>query len=54
MHSALTPHDPGQGSIHSFIKHALLKAQSELRMHSGLHAGLFDASGPLHGSHIAN
>ena len=38
LHWALIPQVPGQGSIHLFLWHALLDGQSELTIHSGLHA----------------
>lgn len=40
--------------MHRFLRQALLNAQSELRIHSGLQAGLFNAFGPTQGSQIAN
>lgn len=39
VHNALTPHDPGQGSIQCSRTHALLLAQSELTTHSGRQFG---------------
>ena len=38
LHSALTPHNPGHGSTHLFLWHALSDGQSALMVHSGLHA----------------
>lgn len=36
---ALTPHVPGQGSMHFWFRQARLRAHSEFVMHSGLHEG---------------
>lgn len=37
LHSALIPHDPGHGSLHLLLEHALLRSQSEFETHSGRH-----------------
>lgn len=54
IHSALTPHEPGQGSTHLFFKQNLLNGQSEFSTHSGLHPGLLIAFGPTHRLQTAN
>ena len=35
----MTPHNPGQGSWHFLLIHAVFWEQSELTMHSGLQLG---------------
>lgn len=39
LHSAFTPHVPGQGSVHFSLIHALSLGQSEFMVHSGLQFG---------------
>ena len=39
LHWALSPQDPGQGSLHLFWMQAWLLGQSEFIEHSGLHVG---------------
>lgn len=38
-HSAFSPHEPGQGSLHFWFMHARLVAHSELLTHSGRQFG---------------
>lgn len=37
-HSALTPHIPGQGSLHLLFRHDRVLGQSAFKIHSGLHS----------------
>lgn len=39
VQSALTPHEPGQGSVHFWRMHAKLLGHSALIVHSGLQLG---------------
>lgn len=39
MHSALAPHDPGQGSLHFLLTHAISVGHSEFDIHSGWQFG---------------
>lgn len=39
LHLAFIPHVPGQGSVHFWFMQALVKAHSELTVHSGLQPG---------------
>jgi len=39
VHWAPAPHDPGQGSRHLSLMHALLLGHSELMLHSGRQFG---------------
>lgn len=39
LHSASTPQDPGQGSLHFSVIHAKLLGHSEFIIHSGLQFG---------------
>lgn len=39
LHLAEKPHEPGQGSRHFSLIHALLLGQSEFIVHSGLQFG---------------
>jgi len=37
LHSALSPHVPGHGSLHLLFAHAFVRSQSAFVTHSGLH-----------------